>query len=574
MEYQVLSPWADVDQETWTGLRPRVTDLNNKTIGLFAGFKRHWVLVLEEVERQLKERFPGAKFSHYQYPRNMEVIDKVVEIAEDDKYRPSFEKWLKGVDTVVSANGDAGSCSLHVAYLSSYIEKVGKPLAMLAHKDFVNIARAGAAVRGVPKLRIVPNPIGELSNLHSLEGVEKTILQPGISSVIDDIIAALTDPLTKDEEEIPSKQREKSGVVFKGNLEEVNRSFYKRGWAYGMPIIPPTEEAVREMLTGTDLPPDHVVAEVPPMLGKATVEKIAINAVMAGCLPTYMPVLIAAVQAITAHKEDRVIWLEGFSCSMLGFAPLLCVSGPIRRGLDIRSYMTPYYKANAAIGHALGLIIMNIGGTRPGLEDMAAFGHEGRLGMCICENEEMSPWEPLHVDYGLKKEDSAVTLFWPAARKNIFFFEATTSGALKALCDQLESLVFGSTGCILVMYPLVAKMFADEGWTRKDITNYLTEYARRSAAGTNVRWIRDNQHSPHGNRFLVPLDDTRSMRKFDSAKDLGIVVAGAYAAPGIVAYWGGVHGNIVNKKIELPKNWTKLVEKYKDIVPTYVPHWK
>ena len=121
--------------------------------------------------------------------------------------------------------------------------------------------------------------------------------KPAISGVIDEIVAALTRPLTAEEEvsQSPKESEKPARIIFKGNLEEVNRFFYKRGWTDGLPIIPPTEEAVAEMLTGTDLPPDHLVAKLEPRLGKATVEKIAINAVMAGALPTYMPLLIAGV---------------------------------------------------------------------------------------------------------------------------------------------------------------------------------------------------------------------------------------------------------------------------------------
>ena len=113
---------------------------------------------------------------------------------------------------------------------------------------------------------------------------------------MDDIVSSLTTPLTEDERSPKPKKIEKQEqIVFKGDLKEINRFFYKRGWTDGFPIIPPTEEEVAEMLTGTDLLPDHVVAKIIPRMGKATVEKIAVNAVMAGALPTYMPVLIAGI---------------------------------------------------------------------------------------------------------------------------------------------------------------------------------------------------------------------------------------------------------------------------------------
>jgi hypothetical protein len=570
MKYEVLSPWADSDRTKAMPLKPRVSDLNRKTIGLFAGFKGHWVLILREVERQLRERFPEAKFSLYHYPKDMSSTRDACEVADDDEYRPSFEKWLKGVDAVVSAHGDAASCALTLAYNTAFIEKMGKPAVMLVNKDLATIARIGASVRDVPGLRVVQTTIPDLSAFFSLEGVVEAIIRPGIAAVIDDVIAALTEPLTKEEKPPAREVGEAPRIVFKGNLEGVHRFFYQRGWAFGMPIVPPTEEAIREMLAGTDLPVDHVVARIPPMLGKATVEKIAINAVMAGCLPTYMPVLIAAVQALADRPK---IWLEGYTCSVASWAPLLCISGPIRRDLHVNSgvnLMSPYYRANAGIGHALGLVIMNIGGTRPGMEDLSFVGHEGRYGMCIAENEEESPWEPLHVGYGFNKEDSTVTLFWCNGRQ---YLGSSGSAAyiLQRLCDNINVFAW-DPGCLLIMLPSTAKELANAGLTKNDVISYLVEYARVPAADVNVRWFKESHHEPK--EFLLPLDDpTRSMRKFYSSKHTAIVVAGLSYSWGTVSYsGGGTHGTIVTKKIELPANWDKLVARYKDIVPTYAPY--
>jgi hypothetical protein len=566
MDYEVLSPWADSDRAEAKGLQPRVSDLNGKTVGLFAGFKGHWVLILREVERQLQERFPRAKFSHYHYPKDMSSTRDACEVADDGEYRPSFEKWLKKVDTIVSGHGDAASCALTLAYNTTFIEKMGKPAIMLVNETLVTIAGTGASVRGVPSLRLVQTTIPDLSAFFSLESVVEDVIRPGIAAVIDDIIAALIEPLTEEEKSPARKETEAPRIVSRGNLEEVNRFFYQRGWAFGMPIIPPTEEAVREMLAGTDLPADHVVARIPPMLGKATVEKIAINAVMAGCLPIYMPVLIAAVQALADRPK---IWLEGYTCSVASWAPLLCISGPIRHDLHVNSgvnLMSPYYRANAGIGHALGLMILNIGGTRPGMEDLSFVGHEGRYGMCIAENEEESPWEPLHVGYGFDKNDSTVTLFWCNGRQYLGS-SGNAANILRRLCDNINVFAW-DPGCLLIMLPSTAKELANAGLTKNDVLSYLVEYARVPAADVNVRWFRESHHEPKD--FLLPLDDpTRSMRKFYSSKHTAIVVAGLSYSWGTVSYsGGGTHGTIVTKKIELPINWDELVARYKDIVPT------
>ena len=202
----------------------------------------------------------------------------------------------------------------------------------------------------------------------------------------------MTTPLTEEEKNPKQKEPEKySRIAFKGSLEEVNRFFYKRGWSDGLPIIPPTEEAVAQMLTGTDLKPDHVVVKIIPRLGKATVEKIAVNAVMAGALPTYMPVLIAAVEAAYGPKSKKGPWQLG---STLSPAPFWIINGPIRNDLHVNfssGILNPGDIANAAIGRAMGLIVKNIGGIRKGIEDMAVIGNPIKYTTVLAENEEESP---------------------------------------------------------------------------------------------------------------------------------------------------------------------------------------
>lgn len=566
MEYSVLSPRGEVDPIKTIGLQPRVKDLNNKTVGLFASFKEHWVLILEEVARQLQERYPNIKFTRFQYTKDLNSYTQVAEVAKDPEVRPAFEEWLKGTDAVIVANGDAGSCTLYLTYNTTFVELSGKPVVMTVNNEFINIAKSAAALRGVPGLRYVEINIPDLSNEHNLEAFIKELIPQRVSAVLDDIVTALTGRLTPGEKSPDIEVEKLPRIVCKGNLEEINEFFYKRGWAYGMPVMPPTEEAVKEMLKGTDLPPDYVVAKIPPMLGKATVEKIAVNGVMAGCLPTYMPVLIAAVKAMV----DPRMWLEAYTCSVASWAPLLIINGPIRHDLNVNSgvgLLSPYYKANAAIAHAMGLIIMNIAGIRPGIEDMGIFGHEGRFGICIAENEEESPWEPLHQFYGLNKGDSAVTVFWPNTR-SLGMFGKDAGGILKGICDSIQ--VFGfDPGCAIIVCPETAKLLYSNGYSRKGFTSYIVEYARRPATEVNVRWMKGNHHLPKD--VPLPADPTRSVRKFFSAMHLPVVVAGINYSSGVALYGGGGdHGGPITKKVEIPKNWDKLVAKYKDIKPPMI----
>lgn len=559
MEYSVLSPRGEVDPINSIGLRPRLTDLNGKTIGLFASFKEHWVLILEEIAKQLQVKYPDIKFTRFQYTKDLNSYTQVAEVAKDPDIRPEFEKWLKEADAVIVANGDAGSCTLYLTYNATLPELLGKPTVMTLDTQFINVCKRAAELRGVPALRYVEINIPDLSVEPDLTYFINEFIPKQVHAALEGIISGLTAPLTTAETEVKKPAEPLPRIAYTGNLNEINEFFYKRGWAYGMPVMPPTEEAVQEMLKGTDLPADHLVAKIPPMMGKATVEKIAINAVMAGCLPTYMPVLIAAVQGMV----DPRMWLEAYTCSVASWAPLIIVNGPIRHDLNINSgtgVFSPYNKANAAIAHAMGLIIMNIAGIKSGVEDMGIFGHEGRFGICIAENEEASPWEPLHQFYGLNKEDNAVTVFWPNARA--FGTPGKDVGSLlKGVCDSIN--VFGfDPGCAIIMTPVTARLLANEGYSRKALISYVVEYARRPAAEVPIRWLKGNHHIPKD--VPLPADSSRTARKFFSSLHLPVIVSGTENTGGVALYTGGGdHGGPITKKINLPGNWNRLVEEYK-----------
>lgn len=560
MQYTVLSPRGDVDPIKQIPLNPRVADLNSATIGLFSSFKEHWPVILDEIGRQLQQRFPGVKLTRFQYTKDLNAYNQdAAEVGKDAEVRPQFEEWIKDVDAVIVANADAGSCTLYLTYNATYPEHLGKPTVMTLRQEYEGLARRAAELRGVPALRTAELDIWDISMEPDITRFVNEVIPERVAAALDDIIAALTAPLTAEEAAVPAQEPNTPRVAVTGTLREVNDYFYSRGWSYGMPIIPPTEEAVNEMLTGADLPPDHVVAVIPPMNGKATVEKIAVNGVMAGCLPIHMPVLIAAVEALV----DRRFWLEAYTCSIASWAPFMVINGPVRKDLNLitgRNVLSPYRRASAGIAHAVGLMIMNIGGIKPGREDMGIFGHEAHFGICIGENEEESPWEPLHVYYGLNKEDSAITLSWPNSRVFLMFPEEV-GAILRSMCDNIPAFGF-DPGCTTVMSPQLAQFLHANGFSRKTLVDYLVEYARIPASQLNTRWLKGNFHLPK--HVPLPEDPTRTARKFWSDLHLPIVVAGENY-PALVFYGGGGdHGGPVTVKIRLPENWDRLVEKYSD----------
>ena len=178
-------------------------------------------------------------------------------------------------------------------------------------------------------------------------------------------------------------------MIVDESVQAINDLFVEKGWSDGLPIIPPTEQAVETMLAGTKRDPTEVAAAIPPCWGKATIEKIAINAVMAGCLPQYMPVIITAIEAM-ADERFRLAEIQPTTHPV---APLVIVNGPIVKKLDINSKtgaFGPCWRANATIGRAIRLILLNIGGALPGKLDLSTQGQPSKYTYCIAENEEDS----------------------------------------------------------------------------------------------------------------------------------------------------------------------------------------
>jgi hypothetical protein len=387
----------------------------------------------------------------------------------------------------------------------------------------------------MPALRIVGESV-------ACESTVVPEIEEGVAAAMKDVVEGLTKPLTS-EEKSPKQQTGKTPrVAFKGSLQEVNRFYYSRGWTDGLPIIPPTEAAVKEMMSGTDLPPDHVVTKLIPRLGKATVEKIAVNAVMAGALPTYMPVLIAAVQSLADPKSR----FDTFEVSTGSWAPFFAVNGPVRNDINMNcssGALSPGNIANAAIGRAVGLIVKNIGGARKGVEDMGVIGNPGKYSLVIGEHEELSPWEPLSVERGFNKEDSTVTMFLP----NTFIQTVPGETNAKGILDALSSLGAGGMSCLIVI-PSWAKVLSSEGWTKQKVKEYIAEHTA----------------SPFASKAARPKMDTDNL--------MILVAGGPGSFMALLRSVGGFENALVTKKIQLPGNWDKLVAKYKDLKPNYEPY--
>jgi hypothetical protein len=315
-------------------------------------------------------------------------------------------------------------------------------------------------------------------------------------------------------------------------MDEVE-GWFDRGVTDGLPVVPPTRERVERMLAGGPRDRAELVGEVPPNYGRATAEKVAINAVMAGCRPEYFPVVLAAVEAAC----DPAFNLHGLSASTHFSAPLILVNGPIRGRIGLNcsfGVFGPGYRANATIGRALRLIMINVGGARPGETSMSTFGHPGRYTYCIGEHEEASPWPPYHIERGFRAEESVVTVFAGEAPHGISDHASRTARSLAGslgwsmagLWNAKHFPLYSHT--MLVVGPEHARTFGGDGWSKDDVRRHLHETVRvpyatllpdeENGEGTNLRFAKGEAPAPG---TLIP--------KFPSPEEIHLVVAGGTA---------------------------------------------
>lgn len=261
------------------------------------------------------------------------------------------------------------------------------------------------------------------------------------------------------------------------DVEVVSQWFHDRGHSDGLPIVPPTRERVEHMLSGTSRASDETLGVVPPVNGDATVEKVAVNAVMAGCRPEYLPVVLTALELMLVADFD----LAGLQPTTNPLTPMLVVNGPIRERIGLNcstGSMGPGWQANASLGRAVRLALINIGGARPGEVDKCTQGFVGKYTLCVGENEEESPWEPLHVERGFAPEQDVVTVVGVNAAINIHDSSDDWHDVVKTFCGSLPSLgapnvVDPHATPVLALNPLHAVILDDGGFSKREFKHHL-----------------------------------------------------------------------------------------------------
>lgn len=263
------------------------------------------------------------------------------------------------------------------------------------------------------------------------------------------------------------------------DAEDIVEACYERDWTDGLPVVPPTAVRIMRMLAGTDRPAEDVIGHIPPDNVPCTIEKVAINAVMAGCKPEYFPTVIAVVEAALQEK----FCMHGLLCTTYFSSPVVIVNGPVSRHIGMNSGVNALgqgNRANATIGRALQLIIRNVGGGKPGGIDRAALGNPGKYTYCFTEDESDADWPSLAMDRGFSRNDSVVNLFAGEGLQPIMDQLSRTPESLaKSMAASLRSVAhvkrFGMADAILVVCPEHRRVFREGGWSKEKLRQALYE---------------------------------------------------------------------------------------------------
>ena len=320
--------------------------------------------------------------------------------------------------------------------------------------------------------------------------------------------------------------------------------FLEKEWSDGFPVVTPTEERIARMLTGTDRDHDDVIGPIPPAMEVATVRSVAVHALMAGCRPEYLPVVIAATE-LMLRDEFNVNGVQG---TMHGVAPMMIVNGPYAADIGIHGgngCMGPGFRANATIGRAIRLILMNLGAGIPGVSSMTIFGMPSRFTYCLTENMEDHPWESLSVSKGYSGDENVITMAMVESPR--FCFDDVSDEPIRLMNGIADTMVaMGSwnmhtrSDMVVAMGPQHAAICANAGMSRADVHSRLCEMAGRKVRDlkNGGNWRRERalafpiEVDPDNDDFFIPA--------IKNPEDLQLIVAGGWGPCTAVCHgWSG-----------------------------------
>ena len=481
----VATPAVHADAAARHPAARRAGTLDGKTVALYWNGKQNGLDALARTRELLTERFSGVRF-----------IDVIGELGGTNRYLSpgQLDMLAARSDAVVATSADCGSCTSWLMRDLCELERRGVPAVGYTAAIFDEDARFSIETFGVPDA--CPVIVPECFSNKSTEEIAK---------MVDEAFPEVAELLTTDRpsrEDLPAFENMvldfSPALHFEGTdlldaFDVMQRRFVRNKWSDGLPLIPPTRAKVRAMIAASGREGDEVVGRFAPGFGIGTVEKIAANAVMAGCRPEAMPVIIAMMDCVL----DPSIGLRTWAMSTGAQAPIVLVSGPIADEIGMNHGVCALgpgsvSEVNVAIGRALRLIVMNVGLSYPGISDMDTIGTPMKFSACVAENEERTPWEPWRVQQGFSASESTVTVNVPYGMTEFFDFQNHDPEKLIETWATLTSQACGTPSAgawlikkdapleagypfhgtfsnLLLMAPDHAEVFAKAGWTPDDI---------------------------------------------------------------------------------------------------------
>jgi hypothetical protein len=503
----------------------RPATLDGKTVALYWNGKQNGLAALARARELIDERFANVSF-----------VELTGELGGTTRYlsQAQLARIESEVDVMVATTADCGSCCSWLMRDLCEVERRGVPAVGYTAEVFDEDARFSLETFGVPEAcpLIVPECF---SNKTTTE----------IREMVDDSFDTMVAFLTEDRvvmAELPqfssmtlerAPELSFTGTDLLDAFDEMQRRFVANGWSDGLPLVPPTQRKVAAMIEASGLAGDHVVGDFAPGFGIGTVAKIAANAVMAGCRPETMPVILAMVDCVL----DPSIGLRTWAMSTGPQAPIVLVSGPIADEIGMNHGMCALgpgsvSEVNVAIGRALRLIMMNVGLSYPGITDMDTIGTPMKFSACVAENEQRTPWDPWRVQQGFSLDQSTVTVNVPYGMTEFFDFQNSDPERLIESWSTLTSHAVGTPAAgawlikqnaplaagypfhgtfsnLLLMAPDHAAVFANAGWSPADIAEAIHRRTKLPFRQVMLNQSMDAFELSHPElRWLLDAEDT------------------------------------------------------------------
>lgn len=446
---------------------------------------------------------------------------------------------------------------------TGWLEDAGVPSVAVVCEGFEKSARLVANAGGLPAIRLLEYPLPNIG-AQTRDEIYETSLP-----LIDELVSLLTHSSSGEAEPSKTTTDGPREIVFKGSLEEVNEHFQEQVWSDGLPIIPPTLEAVDAFFSFTDRSAGEVIGLLAPTRLAATVWKVAVNGAMAGCRPEYMPVLLAITEAVA----DPQFGIENVG-STAGITPLIILNGPIGKQLGFNSgqgVLRPEARANITVSRFLRLLMVNVAGYRIGEADMATFGRN--YYPVLAEAEAESPWPPLSVDRGFADGANVVTVMGVDSIAHSFLTQDPAENHLGVIAREIARELGGNLlvpmerfggriAPVLGLTPLVSGILSDAGYSKDDVRQWIYDHAlipakqfdeqlARISAGYNLG--ESVKRGKLAERFALNDDPERLVPVLHDAQELQIVVCGApNRNRSFIAGQFGNYGGAVSKEIRLP----------------------